>query len=70
MGHIKQILIDTGAEDVAIIPDSVRREAALEDAQRLLELEAERTLADEQMDALAGYTKVSLQRDEEVTDIL
>ena len=70
MGEIKQIIIDTGVEDVAIIPDSVRREAALEDAQRLLEAETERTLADEQMDALAGYTKVSLQRDEEVTDIL
>lgn len=70
MGRIKSIIIDTGVEDVAIIPDSVRREAALEDAQRLLEAETERTLADEQMDALAGYTKVSLQRDEEVTDIL
>lgn len=70
MGKIKQIIVDTGVEDVAIIPDSVRREAALEDAQRLLEAETERTLADEQMDALAGYTKVSLQRDEEVTDIL
>lgn len=44
MGKIKQVLIDTELEDVAIIydiPDEVRREAALEDAKKLLEQEAE-----------------------------
>lgn len=44
MGRIKQILVDTEAEDVAIvydIPDEVRREAAIEDAKKLLEQEAE-----------------------------
>ena len=43
MGRIKQVLIDTELEDVAIIhdiPEAVYAEAALEDAKALIEAEA------------------------------
>lgn len=44
MGKIKTIYTDTELEGIALIheiPDEVYAEAAIEDAQRLLELEAE-----------------------------
>lgn len=43
MGKLKQAIIDTGAEGVAIamdIPDSVYQEAVVDEAQRILQEKA------------------------------
>ncbi len=39
MGRIKQVLVDTGVEDIAIIheiPESIYREAQIEEATRII----------------------------------